>query len=87
MMWNGDGWGHMGSWGWAGIMFMLLFGFGLLALIVWSIVSPRRSQISAMSDGPRNEHALTILRERFSRGEITSEEFEQARKTLRETQP
>ena len=86
-MWNGDGWGQMGSWGWVGMLFMLLFGFGLLALIAWSIMGPRRNQAPAMSDSPRSDHALTILRERFSRGEITNAEFEQARKTLRETQP
>lgn len=85
-MWYGDGYGHMGSWGWVGMFFMLLFGFGLIALMVWSIVGSRPGQTPATSEGARGDHAQTILRERFSRGEITTEEFEQTRKTLRDTQ-
>lgn len=85
-MWNGDGWGSMGSWGWTGMFFMLLFGFAVVALIVWSIAGSRPGQTPTMSEGPRSDHGLVILRERYARGEITDAEFEQARKTLSETQ-
>lgn len=89
-MWYGDGWGHMGgwtgAWGWVGMVLMLLFWFGLVALIIWAIVGSRPGRLPA-TGGPRGDHALTILRERYARGEITAEEFEQATRTLDETRP
>jgi putative membrane protein len=85
MMWYGDGWGHMGAWGWVGMLFMLLFWFGLIALIVWAIGNGRAGMTPTTSEGRSGDHALAILRERFVRGELTSEEYEQARKTLDET--
>ena len=84
-MWYGDGWGSMGSWGWGGMFLMLLFGFGMIALIAWSIMGSRPGQNLATSDGLDSDRGLTILRERYARGEVTTEEFEQARETLDET--
>lgn len=84
-MWYDD-WGHMGdwsgAWGWGGMFFMLLFWFGLVALIIWAVVGTRPGQRTQMFDRPRGDQALTILRERYARGEITEEEFEKSRKKL-----
>lgn len=84
-MWYGDGWGHMGSWGWGGMLFMLLFWFGLIALIVWAFVGKPSDRTPTTAEGPRGDHSLTILRERLARGELTTEEYEQARETLEST--
>ncbi len=54
---------------------------GLAILVVWAVNrSSSRSQASAPP--PDGSNALDILRERFARGEITEQEFEQAKKTL-----
>jgi putative membrane protein len=83
MMWDGD----MGAWGWVGMSFMTLFWFGLVALIVWAIVASRPSRILSTTEGPRSDHALTILRERYARGEINADEYEQRRKILDDLDP
>lgn len=83
-MWSGNGWGYMGAWGWVGMLFMLLFWFGLVALIIWAIAGSRPGQTTTTIEQPRSDHALAILRERYARGEITDEEFDQARKILAE---
>lgn len=85
MMWYGDGWGHMGGWGWVGMIFMLLFWFGVVALIVWAIAGLRPGRTPTTIEGPRGDRALTLLRERYARGEITDQEFERARETLETT--
>lgn len=82
MMWNGDGGGHMGSWGWIGMLMMLLFWFGVIALIVWAVSGNTASRTSSTNDRPREDRALSILRERFARGELTEEEYDRARRTL-----
>ena len=85
-MWCGDGWGHMGGWGWIGAILMLLFWFGVIALIVAAIGGFGRWQRGMPTSGPSGgDSALAILRERFARGELTQDEYEQARKTLTET--
>ena len=72
MMWYGAG-------GWWMLFSMLLFWGGLIALIVWAV--------RAASDRPQNRErdrnrALEILEERYARGEIDHEEFEQRRRIL-----
>ena len=78
-MWgDGWGWGHM----FFGSFMMLLFWGGLVILIVlavrWmSAGSPRGG------DGPApGNRALDILEERYARGEIDKEEFEERRRLL-----
>jgi putative membrane protein len=82
-MMHGNGWDEMGSWGWAGMTLMMLFWFGLVALIVWALVSPRgRRGTSLIDPTVRRDPALDTLRERFARGEITAEEYAQSRQVL-----
>jgi putative membrane protein len=82
-MW-GDGW-HDG-WGWGHMFFgsfmMLLFWGGLIILIVFAVRwigtgSPRGGDAPA----PGNR-AVTILEERYARGEIEREEYEERRRLL-----
>lgn len=80
----GNGWDHMGSWGWVGMLMMLLFWFGFVALIVWAITGSRAARGPVTPSGPSDDPAITILRQRFARGEVTTEEFERACQTLEE---
>ncbi len=78
MMWD---WGSM--WGWSGAMVlmgiaMLVFWGGIIALVIWLIVRLTRSGPTPSQRG----NALDIARERYARGEITKEEFDQIKKDL-----
>ena len=67
----------MGWWWVLGGLWMLIFWGGLIALIVWGIkkLSERGGSIS-------RRDALDIARERYAKGEISREEFEQLKKDL-----
>jgi putative membrane protein len=52
---------------------------GFVVLIVWAVGAVSRGGTSREPERPT---ALDILRERYARGEITQQEFEQAKKTL-----
>lgn len=80
--WGWGGWGMMGPFGWIG---MLLFW----ALIVLGIIYLWRaldlgSGFGHQEDGggSRRDSALEIARERYAKGEIGREEFEQLKKDL-----
>ena len=71
MMGNGMGFGH----GLFGILWMIVFWGGLIALIVFAVRYFARSSDrtgSAKSD----DRAIDLLRERFARGEIDRDEFD-----------
>ena len=70
MMWYGTG-------GWWMFLAMLLFWGGLIALIIWAV----RTTSDRAPAQPRGR-ALDILQERYARGEIDHDEFEQRRRTL-----
>jgi putative membrane protein len=72
MMW---GW-RDGSW--IGLLFMVLFWVGVIALVVWGV--RQGGSTPAAAAGP--SRALDILEERFARGEIDLEEFELRRSAL-----
>lgn len=65
----------MGGWGW---FWMALIVVLIVLLIVWLI---RRSGPTGTHTG--GDESLRILEERFARGEIDREEFEERRRTLR----
>jgi putative membrane protein len=69
-----------GGWGF-GMMFMSLL---FLALIVVGVVLVVRSFSHGGPTPPRSEgsRALDILTERFARGEIDQQEYEERRRTL-----
>jgi putative membrane protein len=74
---NGMNWGM----GW-GMGLGWIIGIALLALIVWAIVRISNSAASASSG--RQKTALDILKERYARGEISKEEYEEKRRVLSE---
>jgi len=76
---------HMGDWGWGpmifGSIFMLLFWaaviIGIVAVVRWLMGAGHASAGSHARDS-----AFDILRDRFARGEIDKEEFEERKKHL-----
>lgn len=72
MLWH-DGW----------IWFSGIFGFlllvGFIILVVWLAT---RSWGGSGASGEGRDNALDIARERYTRGEISHEEFEKIKKNL-----
>ena len=77
-MWHfGDG---MGWWMFLGGVWMLAFWGAVIALIVWAIkkfTERGGSQTTNQKGSP-----LDIAKERYARGEIAREEFEEVKKNL-----
>lgn len=71
MMWFG---------GWWMALWMLLFWAGLILLVVWAVRAVSGEGRGANGAGRSN--ALRILEERFARGEIDRDEFEERRSVL-----
>ncbi len=78
----GGGFGGGLGMGLFGIVFMAAFWIavivGIVVLIRWAVVSTRAGH---QAGDPRNS-TLDILRQRYARGEINREEFEEKRKAL-----
>ena len=73
MMWDSSGvW-----WNIYGVFMVLIWG-GFLALFIWWITKRGKR------DGEREtkSNALDIIKERYAKGEISKEEFEQIKKDL-----
>ena len=66
-----------GGWMIFGSIFMILFWAGLVALIVWGV-----SKLTKQHSSTNKQSPLDITRERYARGEISREEFEQIKKDL-----
>lgn len=74
-MWHyADG---MGWWMVLGSVWMVIFWGGLIALIVWGITKLSRRNGSSPKYDP-----LDVAKERYAKGEISKEEFEQLKKDL-----
>jgi putative membrane protein len=88
--WRGNSDWHMGpgmmnGWGmgWFGGIFMIIFWVliivGLIFLIKW-LVQNANSKSQSSSSSP--SRALDILKERYARGEIDKQEFEEKKRDL-----
>ena len=75
--WSGPG---DGLWMIGGLLFLI----ALIVLVVWVVNTLMRGDRTARgsSADPSRPTPIDILRERFARGEITEEQFEQAKKVL-----
>ena len=71
-MMNGYGWGMDGG-GWIWMVLAVV----LVVALIWFFVTVRPGR-----DRSTTEDAAATLRARFARGEITAEEYEQARRVL-----
>jgi putative membrane protein len=67
----GHGWGM--GWGW-------IIGLIVLVVIIWIVVKALNQ--NKTSDQPGNKTPLDILKERYARGEIDKQEFEERKKDL-----
>ena len=78
-MWHSvDGMGWWMLWG--GLMMVLFWG-AIIALAVWAVQSLSGGS-GRRTEGPSRMSPLDIAKERYARGEISREEFEQVRKDL-----
>jgi len=67
----------MGWWMAFGGLWMLIFWGALIALIVWGI-----AKLSGRGDTTPKRDPLDVAKERYAKGEISREEFEQLKKDL-----
>ena len=67
----------VGWWMAFGGLWMVLFWGGLIALVVWGI-----TKLTKQSDSASERDPLDVAKERYARGEISREEFEQIKKDL-----
>lgn len=75
-MWPGDG-GHMA---WMGLWWLI--GIAALLACVWIVL---RAAAASSSAGPHTESPEQILKQRYARGEVDREEFQQRLNDLRST--
>ena len=71
MPWGGGLWMVFGG------IWMVLFWGGLIALIVWGI-----KKLTGRDESTPKRDPLYMAKERYARGEISREEFEQIKKDL-----
>ncbi|WP_029133566.1 SHOCT domain-containing protein [Sedimenticola selenatireducens] len=79
-------WGEFGGWGMGfGFVFMILFWVlvvaGIVALVRW-LLPARDAAGPRVGELPREKTPLEIVQERYARGEIDREEYEQKRRDL-----
>jgi putative membrane protein len=72
------GYGMMAGMGPFGMLVAALLCVVVVALVVWGLISLLRTQ-----QGTSSADAQELLRRRYARGEISRDEFEQARQALR----
>lgn len=81
-------WHPMSGWGWGHMMFggimMLLFWAAIIVLVVLLVRWLTGPHAHGQDAPPKRSSALQILEERFARGEIDKEEFEERRRLLSE---
>ncbi|HEX8013342.1 MAG TPA: SHOCT domain-containing protein [Casimicrobiaceae bacterium] len=75
-MFNGMGGGFFGFGGVFMILFWVLVIVGIVVLVKWM------ADQSHAGGGSRDKSAIEILRERYARGEINREEYEQKKRDL-----
>lgn len=80
--WTEFGWWGMGF----GFLFMILFWaliiLGIVALIRWLTGESQAGRERGTREQPRDKTPLEIVQERYARGEIDRDEYEQKRRDL-----
>jgi putative membrane protein len=72
------GYGMMGGMGWLGMLLVGIFWIVVIALVIWGVVN-----LLHIEQTLTEPDAQETLKRRSARGEISHEEFEQARTALR----
>ncbi len=73
MMW----WPFSMTMGWGMIIWTVIFWGGIIALIIWTV-----KKLTARDSSTKERDPLDITKERYAKGEISKEAFEQIRKDL-----
>ena len=81
----GYGWHAETGWAWIGSAGMAVFWIALLALVIFGLTRAFSHPMQSSSGSTGDDQATQLLRERFARGEISEEAYQQARRVLRET--
>lgn len=76
MMWTGD-------WGWGAALFMTLIMLAFWGGLIWLIAYAVRGSSRTGDRTANNPSAIELLEERFARGEIDQDEFEERRRILK----
>jgi putative membrane protein len=71
--WNAGWWHGSGWWWWLWWLALVAVSIGFVVALVWLV---------QRGEGPRASRARQILAERYARGEISTEEYEQQRRVL-----
>ena len=79
--WHEGVWGYGSCYGWhVGAIIGLVLLVLVIGLVIWGIVALARHGRSGSAG--RGNGALTIAKERYARGEITKEQFDQIKKDV-----
>ena len=72
--------GHMGGWGWLAVggMAVMMGGMGWM---MWSMMRGADNNGSGSSEDP-----VGVLKSRYARGELTTEEFQERLRTIEDAQ-
>lgn len=77
---GGLGDGHMGGWGWSAITVMAVL-MGGMGWMMWSMMRGADSSGRGSSEDP-----VEVLKTRYARGELTTEEFPERLRTIEDAQ-
>ncbi|MDP2681464.1 MAG: SHOCT domain-containing protein [Deltaproteobacteria bacterium] len=69
--------GGMGFWSLFGMIFWIVLIAGIILLTIWVI-----QRAAGGGTGKAEESALEILKKRYTRGEISKEEFEEKKRDI-----
>ncbi|MBX3676283.1 MAG: SHOCT domain-containing protein [Rhodocyclaceae bacterium] len=74
-------WGHMDGFGWGGMGFGMILFWGLIVVVIAVLLRVLWGG-GAPAEHGQGRSALDVLKERYARGEIEREEFEQKKRDL-----
>lgn len=77
-----DGMMNGGVWLW--MLLPLLFWGGLIAFAVWALIKVFPNRGGGGNSGSHEDSAEDILRKRFARGEIDTDEYERSLEVLKD---
>jgi putative membrane protein len=75
-------WGHMGDYGWGGMGIGMLLLWGILIAAIVLLIKYTWGAGTFAGRDRREKNALELLKERYARGEIGREEFEQKKSDI-----